>query len=298
MDSTRPVSIEVMFEGAGRVELCEHRWPGPQEGTRAVLGIIHGYGHHAACFGELAAYLTEAGYDVRGFDLRGHGKSEGRRGHMDSFALTLDDVHAFVQRIQSDEPDKSFFLLGHSLGALIVGQYAVAHRPKVRGLIFSSGLLKIPDSVPPWLVKLGTVLSRVLPLLPVQKVDFDAVSREPEAVRAVYEDRLRYTGLMNARTGAEIARAVHEFQTSMDRITDPLLILHGTGDRLTDTDGSRQFFARATAEDKTLSIYKGGYHELYNDLEKERYLKEVRTWLDARSRQARGTGGAANGDCT
>jgi alpha-beta hydrolase superfamily lysophospholipase len=250
---------------------------------QGVVAIIHGYGHHTACFEELAGHLCDEGFLVCGFDQRGHGLSPGKRGHIDSFATFVDDTDHFLSTVREDMPDLPLFLLGHSLGGLILGRYVVKYRPDVSGLIFSSGLLKIPGRVSPTLLRIGDLLSTLAPWLPVEKVDYRWVSRDATVLETIMQDPLRHSGRMSARTGAEIARAIGEFQQTMQAINDPLLVFHGTSDRLTDVEGSRTFFNSAGSEDKTLHVYEGGYHELFNDLEKERFAAELCAWLAERA---------------
>lgn len=258
--------------------LAAHRWQ-PEAEARGTVAIVHGYGHHTASFEELAGHLCNAGLVVCGFDQRGHGLSPGKRGHIDAMATSVYDLRRYVAGLRDQMPDLPLFLLGHSLGGLIMGQYAIEDRPGVRGLVFSSPLLKIPDTVSPTLVRLGDFLGTWLPWLPVERVDYKWVSRDADVLETVLSDPLRHTGTMNARTGAEIARAIAKFQSVMGAISDPLLVFHGTSDRLTDVEGSRAFFNAAPSEDKTLNLYEGGYHELFNDLERERFAKELTAWL-------------------
>lgn len=278
MSVSPPVALRTQFMSSDRTSLTAHVWQ-PAMTPKGVVAIIHGYGHHTACFEELAVHLCDAGFTVCGFDQRGHGLSPGKRGHIDSFATFVNDTHCFLSTVREDMPDSPLFLLGHSLGGLLLGHYVVSHRPEVAGLIFSSALLKIPDRVSPMLVRIGDILSTLTPWLPVEKVDYRWVSRDATVLEAVMGDPLRHKGMMNARTGAEIVRAVQDFQRNLHAISDPLLIFHGTSDRLTDVEGSRAFFNVAGSKDKTLHLYEGGYHELFNDLDKNRFASELCAWL-------------------
>ena len=282
MNVLPPVAQRTTFPATDGTMLAAHTWR-PAIEPRGAVAIVHGYGHHAACFEDLAGHLCGAGFAVYAFDQRGHGLSPGKRGHIESFATTVDDARRFLDTRHDDVAGIPLFLLGHSLGALFLGHYVVKHRPPVAGLVFSSGLLKIPGKVSPLLVKLGGFLGVAVPWLPVQKVDYRWVSRDATVLEAIDRDPLRHTGLMNARTGAEIARAIAGFQETMQSISDPLLIFHGTSDRLTDCEGSREFLQKAGSGDKTLHLYEGGYHELFNDLEKERFAAELCAWLVERS---------------
>lgn len=271
---------ELLFRAADGVELNGYHWP-TTDAPRGNVIILHGYGHHGGSFADVAAALNAHGYAVLALDQRGHGKSPGRRGYIESFDHWVDDTHAFVAHTAAITAGAPVFFMGHSLGCLALGLYVVRHAPPARGLIFSSGLLRIPENVPVVLQKLANIIAAIAPTLPVQPVDVTATSRDPKAVQALRDDPLRYGGMMQARSGAEVAKAIATFQSRMSEITLPILIMHGTKDRLTDFEGSRLLDARVKSTDKTFCAFEGGYHELYNDFDKERWFAQVLTWLDA-----------------
>ena len=271
---------ELKFSAADGVELNAYHWPAASQPKSNVV-ILHGYGHHAGSFAEVAEHFNKQSFGVFAFDQRGHGLSPGRRGYIASFDHWVNDAHAFLAHIAPQTAGAPLVLMGHSLGCLALGIYAIRDKPPARGLIFSSGLLKIPDSVPKFLQQLATVLSVLAPTLPVQKVDVEATSRDPLAVQALRDDPLRYGGMMQARSGAEVAKGIAELRARMNEIDLPLLIMHGTKDRLTDCQGSRDLHASVKSADKTLCIFDRAYHELYNDTDKERWYTQVLTWLEA-----------------
>ncbi|MBN2312077.1 MAG: alpha/beta hydrolase, partial [Candidatus Hydrogenedentes bacterium] len=131
------------------------------------------------------------------------------------------------------------------------------------------------------LKKAAGVLSVLTPWLPVNKVEIDGVSRDPEYLAQAPNDPLCFYGNIVARTGAEIAKAVDRVQGVMDEIRLPLIVLHGGSDRLAETAGGRRLHEQAGAADKTLKLYEGAYHELFNDLDRERFYADLIAWLDA-----------------
>lgn len=270
------------FRAADGAELNGHHWP-TTAAPKANVVIVHGFGHHGGSFAEVAAHLNKHGFGAFAFDQRGHGESPGKRGYIASFDNWVNDAHAFLKHIASSEGGFSNppFLLGHSLGCLALGLLAIRHKPAANGLIFSSGLLKIPDNVPQYLQSLASVLSALTPWLPVQKVDVTACSRDPKAVQALRDDPLRYGGAVHARSGAEISKAIAELRARSNEIDLPVLIMHGTKDRLTDCQGSRDLHAAVASKDKTLCIFDRAYHELYNDSDKDRWFTQAVTWLEA-----------------
>jgi len=120
-----------------------------------------------------------------------------------------------------------------------------------------------------------------LPKLKTIKLDSNGISRDPEIVKLYDTDPLCYRGGIPARSGAELTRTINRIQNQMDAIALPLLILHGTADRLADPEGSKRLYAHASSNDKTVKLYEGFYHEILNDPEKERVLNDIVQWLEA-----------------
>jgi alpha-beta hydrolase superfamily lysophospholipase len=132
------------------------------------------------------------------------------------------------------------------------------------------------------MVAIAKVLSTVLPRLALSKLDSSTISRDPEVVNRYDNDPLNYRGGMPSRTGMEIMRAMERIGELMENLTLPVLIMHGSGDKLVDSEGSKQLYERAGSEDKTLKLYDGLYHEILNEPEKEQVLKDMVAWLDKR----------------
>jgi alpha-beta hydrolase superfamily lysophospholipase len=171
--------------------------------------------------------------------------------------------------------------MGHSYGALVLAAHMIAHCPSVAGLVFTSPLMKLSDDVSKLLQVAARVLSILTPWLPVAQVEIDGVSRDPEFLAVAGDDPLCYYGKVLARTGAEMARATKQVQRGMGSLVAPMIICHGTEDRLANPDGSRLLYERAGSRDKTMKWYEGAYHELFNDLDREQFYADMIEWLDA-----------------
>jgi acylglycerol lipase len=268
------------FKAADGLSLFEQWWR-PETGPKAAVAIVHGLAEHSSRYAHVAEHLARGGYAVDTFDLRGHGRSEGRRAFIRSFDEFLADLDLFLARVRSRHRRTPVFLLGHSMGGGITPLFVITRKPDISGLILSAGALKISDDISPLLIRMSGIVGRILPKLPTIKLDSSAISRDPEVVKHYDNDPLNYRGGTPARTGAEIVRATRRIQAQMEAITLPLLILHGTADRLTDIEGSKQLYARAASSDKTLKLYDGLYHEILNEPEKARVLEDIVQWLDA-----------------
>jgi acylglycerol lipase len=267
------------FKAADGLSLFEQWWE-TETGPKAAVAIVHGLAEHSSRYVHVAEHLARGGYAVDTFDLRGHGRSEGRRAFIRSFDEFLADLDLFLGRVRARHRRTPVFLLGHSMGGGITPLFVITRKPEIRGLILSAGALKISDDISPLLIRMSGIVGRILPKLPTIKLDSSAISRDPEVVKHYDNDPLNYRGGTPARTGAEIVRATRRIQAQMEAITLPLLILHGTADRLTDIEGSKQLYARAGSSDKTLKLYDGLYHEILNEPEKARVLEDIVHWLD------------------
>jgi alpha-beta hydrolase superfamily lysophospholipase len=267
-----------MFKTDDGLSLFEQYWV-PDKEHKAVVAIVHGYAEHSARYQHVAEYLLGQGYAVEAFDLRGHGRSEGKRSFVKSFDEYPSDVASFFQRIRKRHPDKPIYLLGHSMGGPISLLFVATFKPDLKGLILSGPALKISDDISPMLVRFSSFISSIFPKLPTIKLDSSGISRDPDIVKRYDSDPLVYRGGTPARTGAELVRAIVRVQNQAEQVTLPILILHGTADKLADVEGSKQFYNVVGSNDKDLKLYDGFYHEVLNEPEKQQVLEDIVQWL-------------------
>ncbi|MEK6425474.1 MAG: lysophospholipase [Burkholderia gladioli] len=272
---------------ADDVELAAWRWPAG-DAPRATVALIHGLAEHARRYDALAARLNAAGIALVAVDLRGHGRSPGPRAWVERFDRYLDDADALVDfATHGARRDAPLFLMGHSMGGAIAALYAIeranARDRRFAGLILSSPALAPGRDVPRWMLAASRFISRVWPRFPALKIDAALLSRDPAVVAANRADPLVHHGAVPARTGAEILAAMARIASGRAALTLPTLVFHGTADKLTEPEGSREFGAQAGPVDKTLTLYAGNYHETMNDLERERVIGALIDWIAARS---------------
>jgi alpha-beta hydrolase superfamily lysophospholipase len=184
--------------------------------------------------------------------------------------------------IAQRQPDKPMILVGHSMGGLIGAMYLIEGQHTLRGAVLSGPLIKMQGSVSPILVLLVKTLSSFMPRFRLVGLDAEGVSRDPDVVRAYVEDPLVYGGKTTARLAAELSKAMARVAAEAGKITCPLLIVQGGADRLVDPEGSRMLYDRAGSIDKTLKIYDGLYHEVFNEPERDVVLGDVKSWVEAR----------------
>jgi alpha-beta hydrolase superfamily lysophospholipase len=274
---------DLTFTGAG-VELYAQRWrPVGDVEPKAVVVIHHGLADHSARYTELAVRLVHAGYAVWALDMRGHGRSAGRRISMDSIDVMLDDLHAFMKLVRAQEPDRPIFLYGHSFGGLIACLYTIERQPHLAGLVLAAPALAF-DAPPVQAAAIAVfgVVARNLPAVPPEHAAF---SRREEVVREMNTDPLIDQRKGPARTARAATDGAERVWAAAEELRVPLLALHGTADTLTAPSGSRDLVERAGTHDKVLRIYDGLYHDLLREPDGagERVTDEIVAWLEAHS---------------
>ncbi len=269
------------FTTAEGQKLFRQSWSAENQ-NKATLVIVHGYAEHSSRYDQAAAFFNDNGITVKTFDLRGHGQSDGPAAYVNNFDEFLDDLDEFWKVEGLAKLDQPVFLLGHSMGGLIVANYCLKRKPKLSGVLLSAPALKISDDVSPVLQKISGVIASIAPKLPTIKLDSKAVSRDPEVVSKYESDALNYRGGTKARMGSEILKATKFVQSNMHKFDLPFIVMHGTADKLTDPLGSQQIHQRASSKDKTLKLWKGLYHEIMNEPEKEQVLQLMLDWIEKR----------------
>ncbi|GIW71185.1 MAG: hydrolase [Planctomycetota bacterium] len=283
-----PLAEPGVRHGEGRlrmpdgVELFHQAWRPVRGPVRGTVLIVHGLKDHSSRYHRFACQLARRGYLVRAFDLRGHGDSSGDRVWVDCFDVYLEDLERYLAAHPEGLP-RPLFLLGHSMGGAIVTLWAIRRQPELAGLILSAPALVPGENVSGFLIAIAKVLSALCPTLAVMELRDEDFSRDPSTVQAIKTDPLIEHGKGPARTGAEVLRALGQISAAMERVRVPLLILHGTEDRLTNPAGSRQLHERAASEDKTLVLLEGLYHDLLHEPEHAEIEARIIAWIEART---------------
>ncbi len=271
--------IEGKFTGYKNLSLYYQTWL-PANEPRAVLLVVHGLAEHSGRYMNLVNHFVPRGYAVYSFDQRGHGKSPGRRGYVERFSYFVSDLEAFLGVVRSKYPDTRIFIVGHSVGGTVATALAVHHQDEFDGLILSGATLKVGASVSPGLIIVARALSRLLPKMGLDVIDASALSQDKAVVDAYVNDPLVYQGKICARLGAELIKAIQTLPGQMPKINLPILVMHGTADRLSDPKGSEILYERVGSRDKTLKRYDGFYHEIFNEPGCEQVFADMEAWLE------------------
>lgn len=269
---------EITFEGSGGVRLFSQYWK--PRNPKAVLLTVHGLKDHGSRYESLGEQLAGHAYAVFALDLRGHGKSEGERAFVRSFDEYLQDLEIFHDRIRHMESGRPVFLFGHSLGGAIALLYTITRKPAIAGLLLSAPALKVPANVSPLIVWLTKRIGGIAPKRPLFKLDNNLFTRDADFLAAMNADPLIYNKPHPARTAAELLRAIERIQKTMSTLEAPVVMMHGTDDKITNPDGSRQLEALAISKDKTLKLYEGHYHDLLHDLGNSSVSDDLFQWLE------------------
>jgi acylglycerol lipase len=267
---------EEMFPGSGNVSLFARSWrpPGP---VRGVVVIVHGFMAHSGMYQWTAERLVALGLAVYAFDLRGHGRSEGDRYWVDDFADYVGDLERFVGLARSREVGAPTYVLGHSAGGVVASLYAVDHQAELAGLISESFAFDLP--APDFALAVMKGLDHIAPHLHVLSLKPEDFSRDPGFVEAMRKDPLVNHMPGPTHTLAALARADAKLRKSFPALSLPVLILHGLADKAAKPHGSQIFFDTVGSKDKTLKLYEGAFHDLLNDVDKERVMGDVTEWL-------------------
>ena len=271
------------FAAAEGLLLTRQAWR-PEGEPAAVLAVVHGYGEHGGRYRGLAEDMAARGYAVHVYDLRGHGRSAGRRGHLGRFSDYLDDTAVFLEAVRGEQPGRPLFLLGHSLGGLIAAAY-VEDRPTqaLAGLVLSSPFLRLGMPVPPLKLSAARLLSVIAPAMNVgNTIDPTALSHDREVVTVYDTDPLNHH-VATARWAAEVVAAQSAALSAAGDIRLPLLLLYGDADAVADPQAARELFAVAGSTDKTSRCYEGYYHEIFNETGRATVFADLAAWLEARA---------------
>jgi alpha-beta hydrolase superfamily lysophospholipase len=261
---------------ADGTQLAYRGWPVAD--AAITFAVVHGLGEHSGRYERFARGMAKFQMATYAVDLRGHGQSQGQRGHVDSWSQWTDDAAAFVRHVQELVPGE-VVPLGHSFGgAILLSTVLAGKSPHSRRFVLSSPALRLKVAVPGWKMSVGKVASRVTPRLSMSnEVDPGTVSRIPEVVEAYRTDPLVHSKI-SSRTYTELLRAQQEIFARAGEIKIPFLILAGTDDKLIDPQGSVALH-EATPSMSELHLLEERYHEPFNDRDNQEVFLMVAEWL-------------------
>ena len=271
---------EGTFSGVRNATIYYQNWL-PDGDVKAVLLVVHGLGEHSGRYMNVVNHLVPRGYAVYALDHLGHGKSDGTREYVERFADFTDTLALYYRMVAGWQPGKPVFLVGHSMGGLIATTYLLDHQADFRGAVISAPAIAVSSSISPMTIALGKVAAVLAPKFGVLALDVNGISRDPAVVQANLADPLNFQGKTTARLAAEMLKAMQRVSAEVGTITLPFIVVQGSADRLVDPAGAQLLYDKAGSQDKTIKIYEGLYHEVFNEPEHDQVLTDVAAWLDA-----------------
>jgi alpha-beta hydrolase superfamily lysophospholipase len=273
---------EGTFKGDKGLNLFYQCWL-PNTNPKAVLLIVPGLAEHSGRYTNVVNYFVPKAYAVCGLDTQGHGKSDGLRCYIDRFSDYIDDIKIFFDIVHQRYGDRKIFMVGHSMGATIALAYAVQHQRDLAGLIISGVGLKPGSSISPVLKRVVRLISFLFPKMGVTVLDATAISQDKAVVDAYIHDPLVHRGKITARLGAELLKTIDRLPSQIPMINLPIIIMQGTEDLLCNPEGSPMVYDLVGSRDKTLKLYEGFHHEIFNEPGHLQVMADLEAWLATRA---------------
>ena len=276
MESAAPAirRYELPSRGASGGLLFRRGWI--PERARASVLIVHGFAEHSGRYDHVGQWLAARGFATHSYDHRGHGRSAGRRCHVERFDEYLDDLAIVLEQIRAERPEAPAFLIGHSMGGLVVATFARERKPGVCGVVLSGAALALPEGNSR--IRIARLMRAILPRMRLDAgLDLQGLSTDARVIEAYLADPL-VEGRMTASLAAELLGAVERTSPNGSQIALPILVLHGGDDPICPPDGSERFAAAARAG--RFVRYPGLRHEIFNEPSHREVLDDVVAFLD------------------
>ena len=250
----------------------------PNKKIKVAIGIIHGLGEHSSRYDDFAEYFCKKGYGVYSIDLRGHGKSEGKRGHVNNFKKLIDDSEEMFINIRKENLNVPMVMFGHSLGGCIALNYLCENQSKEIDLaIISSPWLKTVLEPPKFIIYIQKILVVLFPSFTLNnRLDPYHLSKNTNKVKKYIKDPLVHNRI-SLKMFSEVNKAIDKIENESEKINIPVLLLHGKKDNIISFKGTKKISKKIN--NSKLILYEGLYHEPHNDLEKNEILADYTSFI-------------------
>jgi alpha-beta hydrolase superfamily lysophospholipase len=250
----------------------------PGENTKAVVILVHGLGEHVQRYLYWAELFKKEGIGFIAVDLPGHGRSQGRRGNISSYALPEEMLDILLKTSTQTFPGCPVYIYGHSLGGGIVLDYLLRKKPKIKGAIVTSPWLRLTFQPPKSKVLLAAIMKNLIPgLIQPSGLNVNHISHDKAAVDKYTSDPLVHGKISVSLFSGAMSAAKYSLAHASE-LKIPTLLLHGSDDLLTSPEASREFAGKSNMVE--LKIWDGGYHELHNEAFKDEVFKYIMNWIN------------------
>ncbi|TVR83332.1 MAG: alpha/beta hydrolase [Chitinophagaceae bacterium] len=251
----------------------------PEIKPKKVVIIVHGLGEHSGRYEEFIRALNKENYGVYSYDQRGHGVSDGQRGHSPDFNSLLNDLDRVFDAVIAESKPEQIFLFGHSMGGNVAANYLLKRKNDlIKASILSSPWIELAFEPPAYMLFLAKSVGRIFPSFSQStKLDVHALSKQSEEVKKYIEDPLVHDKI-TAGAYLEIFGAGKNILLNADKLNIPILLMHGKKDKITSFESSKKVASANVGKVKFLE-FENGYHELLHDEEKTDFTKEVIEFL-------------------
>ena len=273
-------SSDGSFQSGSGANIFYRCWT-PAE-PRAVLLLAHGLAEHSGRYGDFASFFADAGIATCALDFPGHGRSDGKRGHVRDFQEYTDALGQLLSLARQAHPDIPFVLFGHSMGGLIAADFLLQHQSEFVAAVLTGAAIQSPQQPSSIVLFINRVIASVMPRLGVLRMDASGISRDPQVISDYENDPLVYRGKATAGLVTALFSAMKRVVENATSIRLPMLIMHGSVDSLTAVEGSKLLHDSISSEDKKIVIYNGLYHEILNEPERKNVMEDILEWLESR----------------
>ncbi|GAB4331925.1 MAG: alpha/beta hydrolase [Flammeovirgaceae bacterium] len=272
-------SFQFDWQTIDNLKLVGECWLPESNNLKAICCLIHGFGEHIGRYEHVATFLNLKNIGLIGFDLRGHGKSEGRRGIIPNYEALMQNIGEFLALTQHKFPDVPLILYGHSMGGNLALSYVLRYKPTIKAAIITSPWIRLTHEAPFWKVFLGKMIAQVYSTYTdVASLNPDHLSRDLSVGKAYVADKL-----VHNRMGVTLFLAVEDageqILQNAKELQIPVLLMHGSDDQITSPNASQLFkeYAGSLVE---FVLWKDARHELQNEINKEEVIGKMIEWID------------------
>ncbi|HMN68102.1 MAG TPA: alpha/beta hydrolase [Bdellovibrionales bacterium] len=269
-----PQRFEGHFTGSDQTELFFQTWA--PDKVRGVMIITHGLAEHSECYNHVAKMLSDDGWQIFAWDLRGHGRSEGKRGYVRDISYFVDDLSVLHREVRRQFPSENLIFLGHSLGGLITLRFLETHPVEHSAVVLSSPCVGLSVAVPKFKQALAHVALKWMPTLTMHnELKYEDLSRDEEKLKGYRTDTLRQDKI-SPGLFLSMVDAFGPVLEDAGKIQTPVLMQLAGEDRIVSTAASRVLFERLPNKKSQAIVYPDSYHEVYNDLDREQVFADLK----------------------